>query len=470
MPKPESFKDLQRLFRDPMFPVVAQYQTVLLYGMLLAHTIANGIGYTQYFNMILMAFGLTFVATCISWFDSHCDTRCIRLFLTVLQFLLLVIATMPLMVILMNPAVVFGQQLISRWLIFILTLMPLTFWKGYVIWVSTSADNPSLQSTANSARSGLTVSLLGEQTQEESLSDGSERAQVIVNSRTENGGLEDTHITTIEVNERTEGTTYADSSSSTIQSPNAISQASNRNTATESSNRTLNTPIPTIIITRSSAENLAVVENATSSHHTSLGGTYVMSGIEVLRQIGSGHFGTVHVAEMKDANGNSQQVAVKSVSSRLGLGDIIHEIVVLSKCKHKNIVQCYQFESRGNCVHINVTVGRAMNYIFQICEAMEYLANIRIVHRDLAARNCLLSRNHTLLKVCDFGIARMTDNNFEYCRRNINQLLPFRWTAPECFMAAGKDPPIGWLPDETAMGVPERTAQHHDGVLVAASI
>ncbi|UYV74395.1 ABL1 [Cordylochernes scorpioides] len=51
------------------------------------------------------------------------------------------------------------------------------------------------------------------------------------------------------------------------------------------------------------------------------------------------------------------------------------------------------------------------------------------VYRDLAARNCLVGDRH-LVKVADFGLARLMDRGGSYTAHPGAQ-FPIKWTAPE---------------------------------------
>lgn len=46
---------------------------------------------------------------------------------------------------------------------------------------------------------------------------------------------------------------------------------------------------------------------------------------------------------------------------------------------------------------------------------MEYLEVKQLIHRDLAARNVLIGDNN-IAKICDFGLARVIEDD-EYCPR-----------------------------------------------------
>ena len=59
----------------------------------------------------------------------------------------------------------------------------------------------------------------------------------------------------------------------------------------------------------------------------------------------------------------------------------------------------------------------------------EYLAGQQYIHRDLAARNILLGPRK-VVKVCDFGLARIVYNGDLYYKVN-NGRLPMKWMALE---------------------------------------
>lgn len=49
----------------------------------------------------------------------------------------------------------------------------------------------------------------------------------------------------------------------------------------------------------------------------------------------------------------------------------------------------------------------------QIAGGLEYLEKHNLIHRDIAARNILVG-DLNLVKVCDFGLARVIEDD-EYC-------------------------------------------------------
>jgi len=59
----------------------------------------------------------------------------------------------------------------------------------------------------------------------------------------------------------------------------------------------------------------------------------------------------------------------------------------------------------------------------------EYLTERKYVHRDLAARNVLVGAEK-VVKLCDFGLARLVDAGDQYCKLT-NGRLPLKWMALE---------------------------------------
>lgn len=77
----------------------------------------------------------------------------------------------------------------------------------------------------------------------------------------------------------------------------------------------------------------------------------------------------------------------------------------------------------------NLTSTDLLSFARQISVAMEFLTNKKYVHRDLAARNILVS-NNKIVKLCDFGLARIVHNGDHYCKLT-NGRLPLKWMALE---------------------------------------
>lgn len=66
----------------------------------------------------------------------------------------------------------------------------------------------------------------------------------------------------------------------------------------------------------------------------------------------------------------------------------------------------------------------------QICLGMVYLEAREFVHRDLAARNVLISTGN-VVKLADFGLAKVLEDEGDYYKGNEETNFPVRWTAPE---------------------------------------
>jgi Serine/threonine protein kinase len=57
----------------------------------------------------------------------------------------------------------------------------------------------------------------------------------------------------------------------------------------------------------------------------------------------------------------------------------------------------------------------------QVSSGMAYLEVKQLIHRDLAARNVLIGDNN-VAKICDFGLARVIEDD-EYCPRQGEHIL-----------------------------------------------
>lgn len=67
----------------------------------------------------------------------------------------------------------------------------------------------------------------------------------------------------------------------------------------------------------------------------------------------------------------------------------------------------------------------ALSYFQQVAEALAYAHSKRVIHRDIKPNNILLSADHSVLKIADFGVAKMTqDETSEITRVGTNVYAP----------------------------------------------
>nr|XP_043631882.1 serine/threonine-protein kinase STY13-like [Erigeron canadensis] len=129
-------------------------------------------------------------------------------------------------------------------------------------------------------------------------------------------------------------------------------------------------------------------------------------------------------------------------------GRFAREVAMLSKVQHKNLVKfigaCkepvmvivtelltggtlrkYLVNLRPRGLDIRVAIGFALD----IARAMECLHSHGIIHRDLKPENLLLTADHKIVKLADFGLAR---------EESLTEMMTaetgtYRWMAPELY-------------------------------------
>ncbi|MFE9422854.1 serine/threonine-protein kinase [Kitasatospora sp. NPDC006697] len=152
-------------------------------------------------------------------------------------------------------------------------------------------------------------------------------------------------------------------------------------------------------------------------------------------KLGQGGFGVVW--EAYDTR-LQRQVAIKALRSPTGphavsdLARLLREILVLAKLVHPNIVQVYdqgEAESdgewftylvmellNGQTLKTVLEGGRpelltALRWSVQLCEALAAAHAADVIHRDIKPENIMFtSPDRRVLKVLDFGIAQIADN------------------------------------------------------------
>ena len=137
----------------------------------------------------------------------------------------------------------------------------------------------------------------------------------------------------------------------------------------------------------------------------------------------------VYLAQKKE---NQQKVINKEINL-LKLDEkekdlTIQEGIILSKLKHPNIINCYEFHLENDKFYIIMEYGEGgdlfnkineqknknkyfeekeiIEWFIEICEGIKYIHKNKIIHRDLKPSNIFLTKNNKI-KIGDFGIAKL---------------------------------------------------------------
>ena len=172
---------------------------------------------------------------------------------------------------------------------------------------------------------------------------------------------------------------------------------------------------------------------------------------EILKELGSGHTSTVHLALDKRSDSYVALKIIKDdyITAELRNRDRVNdEMHVMKLLEHNGIVKIYDRSMQGvmiepcGSMYGNVAflvmeyvpgtilldfvsemsesagLGEAVGRLFmtQLLDSIEYMHNQGIVHRDIKAENIIVSNNFEA-KLIDFGFASYEDNDklTNYC-------------------------------------------------------
>ncbi|KAI6247082.1 cAMP-dependent protein kinase type 2 [Erysiphe necator] len=186
-------------------------------------------------------------------------------------------------------------------------------------------------------------------------------------------------------------------------------------------------------------------------------GKYSLSDFEILRTLGTGSFGRVHLVQ---SNHNQRFYAVKVLKKNqvVKMKQVEHtndERSMLQEVKHpflitlwgtfqdsKNLYMVMDFVEGGELFSLLRKSQRFPNpvakfYAAEVTLALEYLHKRDIIYRDLKPENLLLDR-HGHLKITDFGFAkRVVDITWTLCGTP-------DYLAPEVVSSKGYNKSVDW--------------------------
>ncbi|KAI1706568.1 protein tyrosine kinase domain-containing protein [Ditylenchus destructor] len=326
-----------------------------------------------------------------------------------IQNILVLVGTILVFVVLLDPTLIRGRRMITQWLVFVLTLTLLNLWKLLSTWQHQKDKfKPS-----------------GE------LADESGLSRPLLTSNDHGGVLEtENHIESLQSQDPEINATLTESltnrQTSTIQESNSTSTTNDNVNEQSEQNVAEDNEIETMPGAHSPAEcscssthqpHILTIQECLGAPPTN--GTEVCSsssgpyGLKKLKKLS--YFGSVWIGEYSTSN-VTMKFAVKTLESD-NFHDVMLEIGIVTRCSHPNIVTCFGYESCGPKFNIlfelmtggclekklqewkqSLDVLQAFNYMSQVTAGMAYLAQKGVIHRDLAAQNCLLSGDYTVVK------------------------------------------------------------------------
>ncbi len=144
-------------------------------------------------------------------------------------------------------------------------------------------------------------------------------------------------------------------------------------------------------------------------------------------ELGRGGMGAVYLAEQP---GLGREVAIKELiqsADPVALKRFLQEAQVMARTSHPNLVQVHDMELQGNVNYLVMEFirGRSLRdwmnqdpipppqvfaVMHGVLQALDYAHRQHIVHRDMKPENVLIA-DEGMVKVADFGIARLTDDS-----------------------------------------------------------
>lgn len=76
------------------------------------------------------------------------------------------------------------------------------------------------------------------------------------------------------------------------------------------------------------------------------------------------------------------------------------------------------------CRETHLTLNEALNYLEQVCAGLAHAHQNDIIHRDIKPQNLLLTEDRKVVKIADFGVARVSQSDSPITRVGTNMYAP----------------------------------------------
>src|SRR6185436_17614187 len=162
---------------------------------------------------------------------------------------------------------------------------------------------------------------------------------------------------------------------------------------------------------------------------------------DILECLGRGSYAEIYVANDNAATpGAPRTVVIKALNLRLQdeldaelertlVANFQNEAVALDRVRHPHVINRLghgtAIDLDGTMFHYIVleylpggdmsaltknhplTIERAMHYLEQVCSGLAHAHACGVIHRDIKPQNLLLTANREVVKIADFGVARL---------------------------------------------------------------
>ncbi|XP_058508215.1 tyrosine-protein kinase Mer [Solea solea] len=178
--------------------------------------------------------------------------------------------------------------------------------------------------------------------------------------------------------------------------------------------------------------------------------------------LGEGEFGSVMEGHLRQPDGTSEKVAVKTMKldsfSQREIEEFLNEAACMKDFNHPNVISLlgvclevgsghfpkpmvilpfmkygdlhsFLLRSRLGESPMFLPTQTLLKFMVDIALGMEYLSGRNFLHRDLAARNCMLRDDMTVC-VADFGLSKKIYSG-DYYRQGRIAKMPVKWIAVE---------------------------------------
>jgi serine/threonine protein kinase len=178
----------------------------------------------------------------------------------------------------------------------------------------------------------------------------------------------------------------------------------------------------------------------------------IIANYKIISVLGEGGMGSVYLAEHIHVG---KKAAIKSLHKRLLSNEqiksrFLNEAKTMATLKHPNIVEMYDYEeNEAGCFLIMeyvegipldefiiresgpIPTENAIKIFSGMLKGFAYAHKKKIVHRDVKPSNIIISRDFQTVKILDFGIAKILDENNRNLTKDGTQMGTVYYMSPE---------------------------------------